>query len=181
MVSITSDLSIRTLSRSGAVGWSYSGKPYRLKRSLASSTRRLISAARPAFLHTVAPRYTKLGGLLVHLAGCLGNESATAHTFRHEAHGLPLGFGNCPRERTTHRNDICHHLRKAIPPPESDARVVCDTAFPRSVAAPRRSPGVYIALSPPLALLIPHLGAHHILHAFRIGAKPLHCHTQYGK
>ena len=58
MVSIPSALSIRTLSRSGAVGWSYSGRPYRLKRRLASNTCRLISTVRSAFSHTVAPRYT---------------------------------------------------------------------------------------------------------------------------
>ncbi|CAM9239845.1 unnamed protein product, partial [Laminaria digitata] len=60
VVSITSALSIRALSRSSAVDWSYSGRPYRLSCRLASSTRRLISLVNSAVSLTVVPRYTHL-------------------------------------------------------------------------------------------------------------------------
>ena len=33
----------------------------------------------------------RLGGVLVNLYGCLGNESSPVHTFRHQAYGLRLG------------------------------------------------------------------------------------------
>ena len=129
MVSIISALSTRILSQSSAVGWSYSGKLYRLKRRLASSTRRLISAARSAFSHTVAPRYTDSVARLYTwpTASVDSNESDPVRTFRHHAHDLRLGFQtinpNEPRTATT----VCHHLCKAVPRSgnRNDARVVC--------------------------------------------------------
>ena len=60
MVCITSALSIRTLSRSGAVGQAYCATLYRLQRRLASSAHRLFSAVWPAFSHSVARRHTNL-------------------------------------------------------------------------------------------------------------------------
>ena len=63
--------------------WSYSDRPYRLRRTLDSSTRRLISTLRSAVSKTVAPTYTHLGDLLVYPAGCLSNENDFVLAFRH--------------------------------------------------------------------------------------------------
>ena len=59
-------------------------------------------------------RVHKLGGSFVHLAGCFSNESDPVHTFRHQAHGIRLGFRNCQSKRSAHCSDIGHHLRKAL-------------------------------------------------------------------
>ena len=138
----------------------------RLKRRLASSTRRLISAVRSAFSHTV-------GGLLMHLIGCLINEICTAHTFRHEAHGLRLGFRNCQSERTTHCNDICHNLCKAVPRSGNDARDAFIQHSPDRLRLHHSFLGfISPCLRPPSPFTsfssFTHLGAHHILHRISI-------------
>ena len=123
MVSMNSVLSMRTMSRSGVVDWSYSDRPYHLRRRLASSTRRLILTVRSAFSQS-CPKVHKLGGLLVYLAGCLSNESDPVHTL-HQAYGFRPGFRDCKSERSPHCNDNCHHLRKAVLRSRNDARVTC--------------------------------------------------------
>ena len=131
MVSMTSALSIRTSSPSGAVDRSYSsGRSYCLRRRLASSTRRMILTATSAFSHIIAARYTILGGLLVCLVGCLSNGSDPVQTFHHQARGLRLGSRTCQSERSTHCNDNSHRPRKAVPRSRNDARIVCTKHSP---------------------------------------------------
>ena len=160
------------------MGWSYSGKLYRLKRRLASSTRRLISAVRSAFSHTIAPRYTKL-------VVCSYTSSAASVT----KVALPYVWSSgtwspswLPNFGTTHT------LQRYLPSSSQGCSSIWEryprrlhTAFPRSIAAPPQSPGIYLAQSPAsLPPLIPHIGAHRILHCICVGANSLHRHTQYG-
>ena len=182
MVSTTSVLSIRTLSRSGAVGWSYSGKPYRLKRRLASITRRLIRAVRLSFSHTVCPpRYTNLVCSCTSSAGSLTKVALpTRFVSRHMVSVLAPETVN-PNEQQT-ATIFCILFARLFSSTWERCPRRLHTAFPRSVAAPPQSPGVYVALSRPPSLLILHLGAHYCPspHLHYSSTKPLHRHTQYG-
>lgn len=101
-----------SLSQSGAVGRSQSGKPYRGTYRLTSSTHRLMSTVWSAFSHTVSPRYTNV-------VVCLCTWSVASLTkmvlfirfaMRHVVSALDSETRN-PNESCIW-NDICHHVSK---------------------------------------------------------------------
>ena len=68
--------------------------------------------------------------------------------FGHQAHGLRLGFRIS--ERPTHCNDICHHLRKAVPRSGNDTRDVCIQHSPDRLRLRHSLPGfISPSLRPP--------------------------------
>ena len=170
VVSISSALNFRTFSQSGAVGWRYSGRLYRLKRRLAGSTCRLISAVWSVLSRTVAVH--KLGGSFVHLACRLIIEREPVHTFRHQARGLPLGSRICPHTATMSTIIFARLSLDLETMPALSAysipQVGCGSASLLGFVSPFFRPS------------IPYLGAYRILHHIYVHAKPLHRHPQYG-
>ena len=156
------------------MGWAYIGKQCRLKRSLVSTTRRLVSIVRSAFSRTVASRYTNLNFWFVYLAGCLDNESDPVHAFRHEARWLHLGFRNGQSNLTTHINMISAIIftRKAVPGSDNLETRPASSAYSISQIGCGSATvwWGYITLSPaslaspPPPALTHHIGTNHILH-----------------
>ena len=150
----------------------------RLKRTLSSCTRRLISAVRPAFSHTrctnlvvslhtwpaaSVPKGTPPTRFVIRPmeSAFVSETDYTLQRYMTSSwHGCYSSWKRCSR-----------HLPKA---------------FPSSIAAPPVSWGLSRLFSaplpppPPPPYFILHLGAHQILHDIWIGAQPLHRHTQYG-
>ena len=122
---MTAALSIHTLSQSVAVDWSYSGRPYRLRRTLAQKHAPVDLDGKVSIRAYSCPKVPKLGGLLVYLAGFLSKEGDPVRTFRDQANGFRFGLRDCQSERSAYSNDNCRHLRKTVPRSQNDARGLC--------------------------------------------------------